>query len=222
ERFPRESSSSLYNLLTYKDPEETILTETGKLAQPKDRSATFYRAQIIHYGIQDYKTKGAAKRHLLRAFDANHQLKVPENILLIERELKAEYDEVKAEVESVIEESRQEIRIENERKQQVKSSRKNMDTLGGNDIGAMAKRLSDTALKNAIKIMPEGDLRKIVGKVVKNLPELRDAIEMHVSKSERPATKSNKGKSKATKVCFSQSISTILNSLSSTYSRARI
>ncbi|KAJ4494518.1 hypothetical protein C8J55DRAFT_97502 [Lentinula edodes] len=211
ERFTRESSGSLYSLLTYTPPSGPVLTKAGKVAkrQPspyRDRTGAFYCAQLIHYGLKEYKTKEAAKKHLLQAFDADHELKVPENILLVEKELKEEYDKANL-VAGRLYEERRLLERERVRKEQEERSRKNAALMkqlkeisetkvaGTDDSGAMVERLSDKALRDAIKVMPEGDLRKIVAKVVKDVPELRDAVELQISRSQKTTQKANKGKS---------------------------
>ncbi|KAJ4482600.1 hypothetical protein J3R30DRAFT_3286718 [Lentinula aciculospora] len=210
ERFTREDSGSLYRLLTYTPPNRPALTKARKVAkrQPPpyiDRTAAFFCAQLIHYGLKQYKTKEAAKKHLLQAFDAAHYLKVPENILLIEKELKAEYNKANVEAERLYEEKRRKEMERDYRKGQEEQSQNaalmkelraiaDMPVAGTDDAAAMVKRLSDKSLKDAIKVMPEGDLRKIVAKAVKDLPELRDAIEMQVSKSQKTIQKVNKAK----------------------------
>ncbi|KAG5652276.1 hypothetical protein H0H81_005588 [Sphagnurus paluster] len=69
-RHPRTSDSSLYQLLTYTDP-GLQYAKAGTLAkrqpQHKDSPWHFYQAQCVHYGLLAYKTKPAAKNHLLSA-----------------------------------------------------------------------------------------------------------------------------------------------------------
>ncbi|KAF5366214.1 hypothetical protein D9758_005729 [Tetrapyrgos nigripes] len=113
----RESSSSLYAFLTYTPPTGPVLTEEGtpRVHQPRkyhDKPARFYCAQLLHYGLKSYKTKEAAKKHLLAAFDSNHQLAVPEKILQIEKELKAEYARANAVAEKAYQEKKRQAEAE--------------------------------------------------------------------------------------------------------------
>ncbi|KAF9894274.1 hypothetical protein FE257_007776 [Aspergillus nanangensis] len=60
-------------------------------APPKDHPAHWYRAQLLHYGLQPSDNKGTAAKRLLDA--VNHdQLAVPNNLRLLEKELKKEWD----------------------------------------------------------------------------------------------------------------------------------
>jgi hypothetical protein len=92
----RREASSLYALLTYKAPNAPILTKKDDVAkrQPrshKDEPVHFYIAQLALYGLKLYKTKDAAKKHLLAAFKDDKTLPVLPEILQLERELKEEY-----------------------------------------------------------------------------------------------------------------------------------
>ena len=96
QRFNRHDPSSLYDLLTYVDPGPAY-TKKGKLRvhQPiphKDKTQSFYVAQLYHYGLRPRKTKQAAKNALLAAFkNQGSTLTVPENIRKIEKELADKY-----------------------------------------------------------------------------------------------------------------------------------
>ncbi len=93
----REDSDSLYALLTHVDP-PPVYTKSGTLAkrQPppfKDRPGHFYRAQLVHYGLKPVTVKKAAKGLLLSAFDQDNTLAVPNNILRLEADLKAQFEQ---------------------------------------------------------------------------------------------------------------------------------
>ncbi|KAG6836089.1 hypothetical protein H0H93_011501 [Arthromyces matolae] len=95
-RHPRCESADLYALLTWTDPGPR-LTKAGKVAkkQPephKDNPLHFYEAQCLHYGLKQYKTRPAAKKHLLEAFDVKTKIiSVPTRIIALEKAMKEEY-----------------------------------------------------------------------------------------------------------------------------------
>ena len=93
--YKRCESKELYNLLTY-DAEAAKYTKAGKLRKnpPNHRDETqyFYCAQLLHYGLKPLKSKSAAKKALLAAFgDSKTELRVPEHILKLEKELEAQF-----------------------------------------------------------------------------------------------------------------------------------
>lgn len=96
QRYDRHDSTSLYNLLTYVDPEPAY-TKAGKLRvrQPKphvDETQNFYLAQLYHYGLESRDTKQAAKDALLAALRTQGSpLKVPESVRKIEKDLAEKY-----------------------------------------------------------------------------------------------------------------------------------
>lgn len=64
----------------------------------RDQHVSFYRAQLVHYGLKDLKTRDAAKKAIQRTIEAapNHELTVPPALLELERELESEWDTAKA------------------------------------------------------------------------------------------------------------------------------
>ncbi|KAF9000277.1 hypothetical protein BDQ17DRAFT_1543305 [Cyathus striatus] len=96
----RESASDLYSLLTCVAPTGPALTKAGKVAKRKpqpcrDPPCHFYRAQLLHYGLPDLKTKQPAKKKLLAAFkngpSGEKILDVPPSILKLEKEMREEW-----------------------------------------------------------------------------------------------------------------------------------
>jgi hypothetical protein len=83
----RHDDASLHALLT-----NTPSTGPEPTKKDKDKPGHFYVAQLAHYGLKPLKTKDAAKRNLLAAFKGGNTLVVPERILQLERELKAEWE----------------------------------------------------------------------------------------------------------------------------------
>lgn len=95
----RDLTSTILEYISWVD-EGPVYTKKGTLAvrQPpkhKDQPASYYRAQLVHYGLKEVKTRDPAKKALLRAIEAapNRTLVVPPHILTIERELKVEWEE---------------------------------------------------------------------------------------------------------------------------------
>jgi hypothetical protein len=95
----RRDASALYDLLTHEAlaAPEPVLTKKGDVAKrqprpPKDEPGHFYTAQLALYGLKVYKTKDAAKKHLLAAFKDDRTLPVSSEILQLERELREEYE----------------------------------------------------------------------------------------------------------------------------------
>lgn len=93
----REDSGRLYAFLTYTPPTGPALTKNGtvRVHQPDrhvDLTASCYTAQLVHYGLKPFKSKPAAKKALLAAYAAQGgTLKVPDDVLRIEQELKTEW-----------------------------------------------------------------------------------------------------------------------------------
>lgn len=71
---------------------------SSHITRQKDYHVSFYRAQLIHYGLKELKTRDAARKALQRAIEAaqNHHLPIPQDIVLIEQDLKAKWDAAKA------------------------------------------------------------------------------------------------------------------------------
>ena len=94
---PRADSSHLYALLTYEAPTGPVFTKKGTVAkrQPpphKDETEHFYCAQLIHYGLKPLKTKVPAKKALLAAFGDGRTLTVPAHILVLQEQLRVDYE----------------------------------------------------------------------------------------------------------------------------------
>ncbi|KAI0340987.1 hypothetical protein BDW22DRAFT_373419 [Trametopsis cervina] len=85
--------SRLYALLTHTSnpPVPTPAGVSVFNLVPKEEPAHFYCAQLLHYGLKPLKTKPAAKKALLKAFGTGQTLTVPEHIIQIREQLKAEY-----------------------------------------------------------------------------------------------------------------------------------
>jgi hypothetical protein len=91
--YARADPRHLYSLLTWVD-QGPVLTKKGvpSKRQPpphKDETATFYIAQLMHFGLKPLKTKPAAKKALLAAFGDGQDPKVPEQLQNLEDELRA-------------------------------------------------------------------------------------------------------------------------------------
>ncbi|KAI4160395.1 MAG: hypothetical protein LQ342_005719 [Letrouitia transgressa] len=75
-----------------------VLTKKGKtkVRQPpprEDKPAHFYEAQLIHYGLKPFTSKETAKKALLEAIEnAEGELKVPDSVKKLEREMKEKYE----------------------------------------------------------------------------------------------------------------------------------
>lgn len=94
----RCDSATLHALLTHVDP-PPLLTKAGKLAkrQPEpfvDRPGHFYCAQLLHYGLKPLKTKDAAKKRLLEAYDNLRHLSVPTALVQLEQKLRTEFKKI--------------------------------------------------------------------------------------------------------------------------------
>lgn len=96
--FPRHDTASIRALLTPASGGGDAVAETSgrtgtRGSRGTDKPPAFYRAQLAHYGLKDFKTRDAAKKALLRAIEASGSdgLAVPSNISQIEQELKTEW-----------------------------------------------------------------------------------------------------------------------------------
>lgn len=122
-RHPRADPSRLYDLLTYED-KGPVLTKKGVPAkrQPpkhKDEPGHFYCAQLLHYGLKPLKTKAAAKKHLLAAFGPGNTLGIPDNIVRLEKELKALYEQRNAQAKAQYEKEKIEREIAETKRHEV-------------------------------------------------------------------------------------------------------
>ena len=115
-RYSRADPRHLHRLLTWG---VDMLTKTSVQREPpyphwhKDETATYYKAQLMHFGLKPFKTKPAAKKALLAAFGDGHDLKVPERLGKLEDELKTLWE---AESEKV--------RIRYEQKEKVRKKKR--------------------------------------------------------------------------------------------------
>ncbi|KAL9035193.1 MAG: hypothetical protein Q9214_006699, partial [Letrouitia sp. 1 TL-2023] len=128
-RHARCSPSYLHSLLTWVDP-GPVLTKKGKpkVRQPpphEDKPAHFYEAQLIHYGLEPFTSKAAAKKALLEAIEnADGELKVSDSVKNLERRMKEEYDRKKVKKEK---EYREERRRREEKEREDTRKRKRVE-----------------------------------------------------------------------------------------------
>jgi len=174
------------------------------------------------------KTKEPAKKRLLAAFSANGTIVVPEKIIKLEEALRMEYDQANELAKQRHEEEEELRRIDEERKR--KQRKRDYDTLmqefvdiDVSDVGLLhgvdesesaSNEISQVELHDAIAALPEKQLRKILVKLVDDIPELERAMRLEIGKlqlseddgapaTSKKATKSKgKGKGKET-VCTS-------------------
>ncbi|KAK1221327.1 hypothetical protein PQX77_015874 [Marasmius sp. AFHP31] len=194
----REHSTRLHWLLTYTPPAGPVLTKKGTVAkrQPaphKDSPGWFYCAQLLHYGLKPLKTKAPAKKQLLAAFDKDGVLRVPDNILQIERELKAEYQSAIDVAQKKYEEAQRKAQLEEEKKQQqAEERRKNLfdrvlaasSSLGIDEVesddGDDEDRTME-ALQDAVDTIPVGELRRMIKTLMVVDTEVEEAVREYVS-----------------------------------------
>ncbi|KAL0069025.1 hypothetical protein AAF712_004019 [Marasmius tenuissimus] len=208
-RVEREGSTRLHWLLTYTPPAGPVLTKKGTVAkrQPaphKDSPGWFYCAQLLHYGLKPLKTKAPAKKQLLAAFDKDGVLHVPENILQIERELKAEYQSANAAVQKKYEESQRKAQLEEEKKQQQALERQNtlfdrvlaasnglgVDEVESEDDDDEDRTMED--LQDAVDTIPVGELRRMVKTLMVVDTEVEEAVRNCVSQHHAKTKKKQK------------------------------
>ncbi|KAK7034672.1 hypothetical protein VNI00_012314 [Paramarasmius palmivorus] len=208
ERVERTGHSHLYDLLTWSGPPPPLLTKKGTIAarQPlphKDPNAQFYCGQLVHYGLKQFKTKEPAKKHLLAAFGNNRNgLKVPEHILKIESELEAEFRVANIAAEKAYNEEKrnrklQEAKRQAEQRAKMEQMLAQVQEVDSDDDGTDSDasdvvKVSKKDIKDAIKSMPETELRKIIGKLV-GVSEVEEALRSYVIKSQG-SKKRGKGK----------------------------
>ncbi|KAG6917551.1 hypothetical protein DXG01_002018 [Tephrocybe rancida] len=171
-RHPRCGSSSLYSLLTYKEPSGPLLTKAGTVAkrQPtphKDNPAHFYEAQCVHYGLKPYKTKAVAKKHLLAAFNTTTEtLDVPPHIVALEHELKKEYvianeaGKKKAQEEKANQEKQRQILQEQRRIEREMERARKME-----EANAMVKEFAAAGI-----VIAKGTVSDAKGRAMANKP----------------------------------------------------
>ena len=153
----RDDPSHLYGLLTYVD-QGPVLTKKGvpsKRQPPKhqDETGHFYFAQLLHYGLKPVKAKAAAKQRLLDAFGSERTLRVPDNIVQLEKELKILYDYVNAQGKIQYERGKRDgERAEAERRDAL-DLKKRQDTIVANVVAA--SRINNTANSKKRKSEPE-------------------------------------------------------------------
>ncbi|KAF8076922.1 hypothetical protein FPV67DRAFT_1665160 [Lyophyllum atratum] len=224
-RHPRASSYALYDLLTYTPPSGPLLTKAGKVAvrQPaphKDSPGHFYQAQCWHYGLNEYKTRPAAKKHLLAAFNpTTRTLEVPPHILALEAELKEEYKVANEIAAQKFKEER--ARQEKARQEEQNKKRGESDailkefadigvvvsrgTIPDSDSegpsGTKAKKISDAELRKGIAALTEAQLRVILERLVfdKKTPAFKRAAVKEldaINKAEAAKAQAAKGRGK--------------------------
>ena len=219
----REDAQQLYKLLTYTPPPPT-LTKKGTAAkrQPaphKDHAAHFYCAQLIHYGLKPLKTREPAKKKLLAAFGTDQTLSAPASILQLEISMKEEwkkanevaekkYREEALERDRREREERQQIDIwEKERREKQEEKQKTMmkDFFGAFDAAALADsdedepeapRLSKAQMRKEIASLSDDQIRKLLLKLLADVPEVEDAMKIEIEKARAQARKA-KAKAKA-------------------------
>ncbi|KAH0588176.1 hypothetical protein H2248_006891 [Termitomyces sp. 'cryptogamus'] len=227
---PRCDSDSLYRLLTWTDP-GPVLTKAGKVAkkQPpphKDNPLHFYEAQCLHYGLKQYKTRPAAKKHLLEAFNPKTKtLEVPKRILDLEKALKEEYrianeaamkkaheEWEREEVRRRAWEKQREIELEKEqkkRKEEVEGMIKEFAAAGiviaKGKVSELKSRttktpISDLQVRKDLGALTETQLRALVEKLLfdKRSPTFKKAAvkEMRAMKEEQAFKASQAAKTK--------------------------
>jgi hypothetical protein len=126
-RHLREPGDKLFALLTWQDTGPALRKDgKPKVHQPpkhKDPNDAFYHAQCVHYGLKPLKTKSAAKKELLKAWErGGRKFVVPDHILRVEGELKEAFKVANFVAKEKYEED-EKVRLEAERKQQLKRKR---------------------------------------------------------------------------------------------------
>ena len=170
QRKSRCSSARLYDLLTYQDPGPAY-TKAGnlKVHQPpkhRDETQAFYVAQCIHYGLEQRKSKPAAKKALLTAIEGSESdLTVPASIRNIERKLAAEYDVKNAAAEKVYREQRL---AEQKAKEQESKKRKQEEAELMNEV------LEQSSSKKPKISRKKLDIKSLAGSYVVAAPAISD------------------------------------------------
>lgn len=117
--------SWLYFLLTYVPPSVPDTTKKGEGAkrQPpphKDQPWHFYCAQLHHYGLKPFKSKDAAKKHLLAAFGESTTLTVPPEVRKIRQDLQTLFGREGAKMQrKLLEEKKQKEQVDSLWRQQT-------------------------------------------------------------------------------------------------------
>lgn len=131
-RIPRCASDRLYGLLTWTDTGPALRKDgKPKVHQPpkhRDETQDFYCAQCVLYGLKPLKTKPAAKKELLKALGTGKVIAVPQHLLDLEREMKAEYAVANVAAKEKYEQEKK-VRAEAERNRQLKRKRAEDDLL---------------------------------------------------------------------------------------------
>ena len=198
-RHQRASSETLYRSLTHTQP-DPVLTKAGKVAkrQPaphRDPPGHFYCAQLLHYGLKPLKTKDAAKRHLLAAFGADGRLSVPDEILELEKTLRQEYRQANDIARKKYEEEKRAKKIERDRRLQKRRDAITQefvddhdyqspasDSPGEIDFESVENDISNAHLHDAIADLPEKRLRKLLARLVDEIPAVERAMRKEVRK----------------------------------------
>jgi hypothetical protein len=211
----RADPGSLHHLLTYTQP-APLLTKAGKVAkrQPaphKDPPGHFYCAQLLHYGLKPMKTKEAAKKQLLTAFTAHGTLSVPKRIVKLEETLQNEYHQAN-------EIAKKKYREAEEEKQRERRSRDDAimrEFIESQDLedspsheeldsSSAENENSRAQLHDAIAAFPERRLRKVLARLVDEIPAVERAMMKEFgkpqlscdSKARDATTSKGKGKQK--------------------------
>ena len=197
-RHERADAPYLYRLLTYTEPTAPVLTKAGYVAkrQPpphKDPPGHFYCAQLIHYGLKPLKTKEPAKKKLLEAFGGkpnNPTLPVPKENVKLEETLRKQYLRANEIAKKISEEDK---RLKEIQQEERRKKRKRDDDVIMQDVidleeflaldGSGAENeISHAQLRDTIATLPADSLRKILTKLVDDIPAAERAAKEEIRK----------------------------------------
>lgn len=210
----RLDSGALHDLLTYTDP-PPLLTKAGKVAKRQrmphiDPPGHFYVAQLAHYGLKSFKTKPAAKKHLLAAFNSTKTLAVPRYILGLEKLLGEQYTRENAIAAGKHKEEEDRKKTEEANKQKIQQADRNAvlkefadmgvvlgHRSGGNTDVARPKAISDTQLRDDLSKLTDKVFREMITNMIFTTRTLKKAIVEELAKKAKVAPAKSKKEKKS-------------------------
>lgn len=172
----REDSKILHSILAFdagkKNPQPL---------PPKDRPAHFYTAQLQHYGLKLIKSKPAAKKALLGAFDGK-KLAVPANILALEKNLQEAWKTMHASTDSSTKKRKAEASVGNSaqsgpsQKKSKSSATKQSEPAGGSSGAELMKDGIRAELVKKIVKLQKAQLHEYLTDVFAKNPKIVDVF----------------------------------------------
>ena len=157
---PRCHDRVLNYYLTWTKPERRRKLDGKPLRPPPirqhDESKEFYTAQCVHYGLNPYKTKAVAKKHLLNAYNGGRMLTVPLSMVNKERQMKLEI-EIKQERDTKQRQKREDMAEEKLERDILEADRR---------LQQLKRKLAEGKMEKSEEAIRERDMKRAIMAVI--------------------------------------------------------